>query len=83
MTRNDGLMEYIPGFELPPGEWSLWTISIERTSSSSVRLSITLNGRTYTDTDGDGSEQPQKIDVFGIHMRNGRNYNRLVLDTVP
>jgi hypothetical protein len=79
MTRNEGLMDYIPGFELTPGEWSLWKISIERTSSSRVRLSITLNGRTYTDTDNDGSDQPQKIDVFGIHMRNGRNYNRLVL----
>jgi len=83
MTTNDGLMEYIPGFELPPGEWSLWTISIERTSSSSVRLSITLNGTTYTDTDDSGSDQPQKIDVFGIHMRNGRDYHRLVLDRVP
>jgi len=82
MTRNEGLMDYIPGFELTPGEWSLWKISIERLSSSRVRLSITLNGRTYTDTDDDSDDQPQKIDVFGIHMRNGRNYNRLVLDTV-
>jgi len=83
MTTNDGLMEALPGFELTPGEWSLWTISLRRTGSSSVQMSITLNGRTYTYTDGDGSEQPQKIDVFGIHMRNARPYNRLVLDTIP
>ena len=82
MHTNAGLMDYIPGFELPPGEWSLFTVSIERTSSSSVRMSITLNGRTYTDTDGSASGQPQKIDVFGIHMRNGRNYTRLVLDNL-
>jgi len=82
MHTNAGLMDYIPGFELPPGEWSLLTISIERTSGSSVRLSITLNGRTYTDTDSSGSGQPQKIDVFGVHMRNGRNYSRLVLDSL-
>jgi hypothetical protein len=83
MTTNDGLMEALPGFELPPGEWSLWTISLRRTGSGSVEMSITLNGRTYTYTDGDGSEQPQKIDVFGIHMRNARPYDRLVLDTIP
>jgi hypothetical protein len=79
MSTNDGLMEALPGFELPPGEWSLWTISLRRTGSNSVEMSITLNGRAYTHTDGDGSEQPQKIDVFGIHMRNGRPYSRLVL----
>ncbi|MHC4620324.1 MAG: Calx-beta domain-containing protein [Planctomycetota bacterium] len=82
MTRNEGEMDYIPGFELPPGEWSLFTVSLERTSSSSVRLSITLNGRTYTDTDSAGSEQPTQIDVFGVHMRNGRPYTRLVFDNL-
>ena len=82
MTINEGEMDYIPGFELPPGEWSLLTISIERLSSSNVRLSITLNGRTHTDTDGSSSGQPQKIDVFGIHMRNGRPYSRLVLQSL-
>ncbi|MHC4620245.1 MAG: hypothetical protein ACYTEQ_21060 [Planctomycetota bacterium] len=79
MTYNRGEMAYLPGFNLAPGEWSLWTISIERLSSSSVHLSITLNGRTYTDTDDSSNEQPSKIDVFAIHMRNGRPYSRLVL----
>ncbi|MHC4363305.1 MAG: Calx-beta domain-containing protein, partial [Planctomycetota bacterium] len=75
MHTNDGLEDYIPGFELPPGEWSLWTISIERLSSSRVRTSITLNDRTYTWTDTDSGDQPTKIDVFSIYMRNGRPYS--------
>jgi hypothetical protein len=82
MTTNDGLMEALPGFELPPGEWSLFTISLERLSSSSVETSITLNDTTYTWTDGSSSGQPQNIDVLAVHMRNGRPYSRLVLDTV-
>jgi hypothetical protein len=82
MTSNDGLEDYIPGFELPPGEWSLWTISLERLSSSRVRTSITLNDRTYTWTDSSSSGQPSKIDVFAIHMRNGRPYSILALDSL-
>ncbi|HUW18085.1 MAG TPA: Calx-beta domain-containing protein, partial [Sedimentisphaerales bacterium] len=82
MTINEGLEDYIPGFELPPGEWSLLTISLERLSSSSVKMLITLNDTTYTWTDASSSEQPTKIDVFGVHMRNGRPYYRLVLDTL-
>jgi hypothetical protein len=84
LSTNDGLSgrdNPIPGFELPPGEWSLFTIRLERLSSSSVELSITLNDRTYTWTDGDDDDQPQKIDVLAVHMRNGRPYSRLVLDT--
>jgi hypothetical protein len=80
MYTNDGLEDYIPGFELPPGEWSLWTISLERLSSSSVRTSITLNDRTYTWTDTDDDDQPQKIDVFAVHMRNHRPYSILALE---
>ncbi len=82
LTTNDGLKDRIPGFELPPGEWSLWTISLERLSSSEVELSITLNDRTYTWTDEDSSDQPSKIDVFAIHMRNGRPYSELRLRPV-
>ncbi|MHC4497775.1 MAG: Calx-beta domain-containing protein, partial [Planctomycetota bacterium] len=79
MTINEGLEDYIPGFELPPGEWSLLTISLERLSSSDVQMSITLNDTTYTWTDGSSSEQPTLIDVFGVHMRNGRPYSILEL----
>jgi hypothetical protein len=82
MTTNDGLEDYIPGFELPPGEFSLFTIRLERLSSSSVKTSITLNDRTYNWTDNDSDDQPQKIDVLGVHMRNGRPYDRLVLQTL-
>ena len=81
MTYNRGLSDYIPGFGLAPGEWSLWTISLERLSSDTVRMSITLNGKTYTSTDDSGDDQPQKIDIFAIHMRNGRPFDRLVLAT--
>jgi len=82
MTTNDGLEDYIPGFELPPGEFSLFTIRLQRLSSSSVELSITLNDRTYSWTDNDDDDQPQKIDVLAVHMRNGRPYSRLVLGTL-
>jgi hypothetical protein len=79
MYTNEGLKAYIPGFELPPAEWSVFTVSLERTSSSNIRMSITLNDRTYTDNDGSTSEQPSKIDVIAVHMRNHRPYSRLVL----
>ncbi|HUT28731.1 MAG TPA: Calx-beta domain-containing protein [Sedimentisphaerales bacterium] len=79
MNTNDGLTDYIPGFELTPGEWSVLTVKLERTGSSSVRSSITLNDRTYTWTDTSSTDQPSKIDVLAVHMRNNRPYSRLVL----
>ncbi|MHC4498409.1 MAG: Calx-beta domain-containing protein, partial [Planctomycetota bacterium] len=82
MKINDGLQDYIPGFELPLSEWSLLTLSLERLSSSSIEMLITLNDTTYTWTDNSSSEQPTMIDVFGIHMRNGRPYTRLVLSSL-
>lgn len=82
LTTNDGLKDYIPGFELPPGEFSLFTIGLERLSSSSVELSITLNDRTYTWTDSSSSGQPQKIDVLAVTMRNGRPYSILTLGPI-
>ena len=82
MYSNDGLEDYIPGFELPPGEWSLWTISLEKLSSGDVEVSITLNDRTYTWTDDSSSDQPSKIDVFAIHMRNHRPYDVLKLGRI-
>jgi len=85
LSTNDGLSsndDPIPGFELPPGEFSLFTIRLERLSSSSVELSITLNDRTYTWTDDDSDEQPQKIDVLAVTMRNGRPYSILTLGPV-
>jgi len=79
MRANENLMDYIDGFELDPGEYSLFTIRLERTSSSCVKLSITLNGKTQSDTDCSPSDQPQKINVFAVYMRNGRDYTRVVL----
>ena len=82
MYTNDGLTDYIPGFELTPGEWSTFTVKLERTGSSSVRSSITLNDRTYNWTDSSSSDQPSKIDVLAVHMRNHRPYSRLVLHSL-
>ncbi|MHC4645796.1 MAG: Calx-beta domain-containing protein [Planctomycetota bacterium] len=82
MTINEGLEDYIPGFDLPLAEWSLFTISLERLSSSSIKTLIMLNDTTYTWTDTSSSEQPTMIDVFGIHMRNGRPFTRLVLSSL-
>jgi hypothetical protein len=79
MKVNEGLIDYIDGFELAPGQYSPFIVRIERISHGSVRLSITLNGRTQTCIDDDGSNQTQKIDVLAVYMRNGRHYSRLVL----
>ena len=82
LMANEGLMDYIPGFELPPGEYSLLVLRLERLSSSSVKLYITLNGRTYTDVDDSSSDQPHNIDVFAFGMRNNRPYSRMVLSSL-
>ncbi len=76
MKSNDHpKLRDLPGFELPPGEWSLWTIWLERTASDTVEVGITLNDRTYIVEDDSSSGQPSKIDVFAIYMRNGRPYS--------
>jgi len=71
------------GFELPLGQFSLWTIRLERLSTNSVEMSVTLNGITYTDidtTDTPTIPQPNKIDVFAIEFPNPNPYSRVVLD---
>jgi len=78
MRANEGELDYIDGFELPPGEYSVFTVRLARTGSNNVNLSITLNGRTQTSSDRSG-DQPHKIDVLAVYMRNGRPYDRLVL----
>jgi hypothetical protein len=83
LSTNDGLVGVLPGFELTPGEWSLWTISLERTDTDTIVSSITLNDRTYTWTDSSGDDFPNKIDVFAITMRNGRPFSILSLQPVP
>jgi len=82
MFFNDGLKDRIPGFELPPGDWSQLTVTLERTSASNIRMTITLNDRTYSYDDDSPTDQPSKIDVLAVHMRNHRPYSRLVLGKV-
>ncbi len=79
MTKNSGLMGRIPGFELTPGDYSFFSVKLERISSHSVRLSITLNDRTIRYVDHSSKDQPTRIDVFAVSMRNNRPYTRLVL----
>jgi len=79
MSKNAGLMGYIPGFELPPGKYSYFNVRLKRTAPDTVRMSITLNDRTIRDTDDSGENQPEKIDIFAVSMRNNRPYSRLVL----
>jgi hypothetical protein len=83
MSRNAGLMGRIPGFELPPGEYSFFNVKLERLSAKTVQLSITLNDRTIRYRDNSAKDQPQKIDVFAVSMRNKRPYTRLVLRALP
>ncbi len=67
------------GFGLALGQFSLLSIRLERVSSSSIEVSITLNGVTYGATDRNSSGMPQKIDVFAILMPNGRPYDYVIL----
>jgi hypothetical protein len=71
------------GFELPLNSWSPWIIRLERLSFTSIKMSITLNGITYTDIDTTNTTsvpQPQKIDVFAIEFPNPNPYTKVVLD---
>jgi len=70
----------IPGFELPPEQWSLLTLRCERTTTSTVIFSVTLNGRTETLIDSDQTNQPRKIDVFAMYFANDRPYTLVALD---
>lgn len=79
MSRNSGLMGRIPGFDLKPGEYSFFKVKLERIATDSVRMSITLNDRTITYVDDSSEDQPHKIDVFAVSMRNKRPFTRLVL----
>ena len=79
MSRNAGLMGRIPGFELKPGEYSYFKVKLERIAADSVLLSITLNDRTIMYLDDSSEDQPEKIDVFAVSMRNKRPFTRLVL----
>jgi hypothetical protein len=83
MSKNSGLMGRIPGFELAPGKYSFFKVRLERLSAASVKLSITLNNRTITYIDDSEKDQPQKIDIFAVSMRNKRPYTRLVLRSLP
>jgi len=69
----------IRGFALTPGASSLMSIRVERSSSSRIDVSITLNGVTYTAPDSSSSNQPQKIDVFAIMLPNARPYDYVIL----
>jgi hypothetical protein len=79
MSKNAGLMGRIPGFELKPGKFSFFRVRLERIAVGSILLSIKLNGRTIEYIDDSADDQPQKIDVFAVSMRNKRPYTRLVL----
>ena len=73
------------GFELPLDTWTLWTIRLERLSPTSVEMSITMNGITYTDIDTTNTAaipQPNKIDVFAIDFANPNPFDKIVLATV-
>jgi hypothetical protein len=73
----------INGFGLESGTFSPLVIRLERLSSSSVRVSITLNGLTYSTTDSSSSNQADRIDVFAIHFPNGRPYTLVTFATMP
>jgi len=67
------------GFEVPQNEFRLLSFKIKRQSDTHINVSITLNGKTFTRTDSDPNNQPEKIDTFAIHMPNARPYHKVVL----
>jgi len=67
------------GFDVPQNEFRLLSFKIERQSDTHITVSITLNGKTFTRTDSDPNNQPEKIDTFAIHMPNARPYHNVVL----
>ena len=71
------------GYNLPLGKFSLWQMKLERLSATSIKMSMTLNGMTYSDIDTTNSSsvpQPQKIDVLAICFPNPNPYSHIVLD---
>ncbi|MHC4646289.1 MAG: Calx-beta domain-containing protein, partial [Planctomycetota bacterium] len=76
LSDNVNLGPGIPGFETPPGEWTMSTFKLQRFGGD-IRLTIELNGRSYDWTRGDLGVS--FIDVFAWGMRNGRDYSRIVL----
>jgi len=74
------------GYNLPLGEFSLWKMKLERISATSIEMSMTLNGITYTDidtTDSPSIPQPKKIDVLAICFPNPNPFSHIVLDKAP
>jgi hypothetical protein len=71
----------INAFGLPRGEWALWTLRLERTSSSRVVFTVMCNGRTAELVDNNPEHQPQKIDALGMYFANVRSYSLVTLAT--
>ena len=71
----------INAFGLPRGEWGLWTLRLERTSSSRVVFTVMCNGRTAELVDNNSEFQPQKIDALGMYSANVRSYSLVTLAT--
>ena len=74
-----GYEPFAGGFEVPQNEFRLLSFKIKRKSATHITVSITLNGKTFTRTDNDPNNQPEKIDTFAIHMPNARPYHKVIL----
>jgi hypothetical protein len=59
------------GFGIPVGGSALMTIRLERTSSSRARISITCNGKTWSNSSESSDTIPNKIDVFAMWSNSG------------
>ncbi len=67
------------GFDVPQGKFRPLVFRIQRLSEGSIKISLTLNGKTFSRVDSEPSNQPERIDVFAIHMPNARPYHEVVL----
>ena len=74
-----GYEPFAGGFAVPQNEFRLLSFRLKRESKNRIIVSITLNGKTFARVDNDPANQPERIDVFAIHMPNARPYDKVIL----
>ena len=62
------------GLGIPPGGSALLTVRLERVSEDEAKLSLSCNGKTWTEYSATADVMPNKIDVFAIYV-NSKEYD--------
>jgi hypothetical protein len=67
----------LSGFGLKLGEFSKFTLRIERKTKNTLEFSVTLKGVTYIYIDDEPELQPKKIDAMAIYFPNPNKYTSI------